>query len=201
MFESLIFYFFGLVALTASLGVIFSQNPVRAVLFLVLTFFTSAAIWLMLEAEFLAIALVLVYVGAVMVLFLFVVMMLDIEVGTLKLSFKRHIPLGLFILCLMIATLILAIGPHHFGLDYIIVPERASASYSNIEALGELLFTQYILPFEVAGVILLVAMIAAIALAFRGHRSRKQNIQKQIFTTKQDRLHMVKMPSETGEAL
>ena len=199
MIEQLIFYGFSSLAIFASLMVIFAYNAVRAVLFLVLTFFAMAGVWMMLEAEFLAIALILVYVGAVMVLFLFVVMMLDIEVGTHKLSFKRHMPVGLVILTLMISILVLALGPHHFGEQLVAIPDRAPASYSNVEALGELMFTQYILPFEIAGVILLVAMIAAIALAFRGRRSKVQIVSKQTFVTKSDRLQIVSMPSESED--
>lgn len=200
MTEQLIFYAFASIAIFASLMVVFAKNPVRAVLFLVLTFFASAGVWMMLEAEFLAITLILVYVGAVMVLFLFVVMMLDIEVGGLSLSFKRHMPLGLLVLALMIGVLILAVGPHHFGAQAVNIPERAPATYNNVEALGEMIFTNYILPFEIAGVILLVAMIAAIALAFRGRRSKSQVVSQQTFVQKQDRLQVVRMPVE-GEEL
>ena len=147
MIEQLIFYAFASLTIFGSVMVVFSHNPVRAVLFLVLTFFGMAGVWMMLEAEFLAITLILVYVGAVMVLFLFVVMMLAIEAGSLKVSFKRHMPIGLVVLVLMISLLVLAIGPHHFGEQNLSIPERAPATYSNVEALGEMIFTQYIFSF------------------------------------------------------
>ncbi len=197
MIEQSIFYAFATLAIFSSLMVVFAKNPVRAVLFLVLSFFAMAAIWMMLEAEFLAITLVLVYVGAVMVLFLFVVMMLDIEVGNLHILNRRHIPLGLLMLALLISVFVMAVGPHHFGEEIVSVPERAAASYNNVESLGELIYTNYVMPFEIAGVILLVAMIAAIALTFRGHRSKKQTVSEQTYVTKADRLQIVKMQGES----
>ena len=201
MVEQLIFYGFAGLAILSSLMVVFSSNPVRSVLFLVLSFFAMAGIWVMLEAEFLAITLVLVYVGAVMVLFLFVVMMLDVEMGGLKLAIKRHTPLGILVLATLIAILGLALGKQRFGADIIPIPAPSDVSYNNIEALGELLYTQYLLPFEVAGVLLLVAMIAAISLAFRGRRSKSQNPTQQIHTTKSDRLEIIKMPAQPKDSL
>lgn len=201
MVEQLIFYSFAGLAILSSLMVVFASNPVRSVLFLVLSFFAMAGIWVMLEAEFLAVALVLVYVGAVMVLFLFVVMMLDVEMGAVKLAIKRHTPLGVLVLGLLIAILGFALGKQRFGADVIAIPAPSDASYNNIEALGELLYTQYLLPFEVAGVLLLVAMIAAISLAFRGRRSKRQNPTQQIHTTKSDRLEIIKMPAQTKDSL
>lgn len=196
MNELTLFYFFSLLSIVAALSVVFSKNSVRGVLFLVLTFISTAAIWLMLQAEFLAITLVLVYVGAVMVLFLFVVMMLDIEVGGLKMSFKKNLPVGLFVMALMIAILVFAVGGGYFDATRVAIPENLPASASNVKALGELLYTSYILPFETAGVLLLVAMIAAIALTFRGHRSKFQDASKQVRANKADRLTVLKMPSE-----
>lgn len=201
MVEQLIFYSFSALAILASLMVVFSNNSVRAVLFLVLSFFAMAGLWMMLEAEFLAVTLILVYVGAVMVLFLFVVMMLDIETGGLRFTFKKHIPIGLLMLATLAGIFLLALGPKHFGADIVPVPDRAPAFYangeqfSNVEQLGELIFTQYVIPFEIAGVILLVAMIAAIGLAFRGRRSKKQNVSEQTYVRKEDRLSIVKMGS------
>lgn len=199
MFEQFIFYAFAGVAIVASLMVVFSSNPVRSVLFLVLTFFAMAGVWVMLEAEFLAVTLVLVYVGAVMVLFLFVVMMLDIEMGSIKLAVKRNAPVGLIVLALLIAIMGVALGKQRFGAQVVAIPEPSPVSYNNIEALGELLYTQYLLPFEIAGVLLLVAMISAIGLAFRGRRSKTQNPTTQIHTTKSDRLEIVNMPTEARD--
>lgn len=186
----MLFYCFSAVAIVASLMMILSHNPVRAVLSMVLAFVSMACVWLLLEAEFLAISLVLVYVGAVMVLFLFVVMMLDIESPALKKAFGRQLPLGLILFSIMFW--LLTKGMLAFSeIDYP-TPTPAPEGYSNIKALGELLYTDYVLPFEVAGVILLVAMVAAIALAFRGRRSLTQRIDVQVRTSKASRLRIVK---------
>ena len=186
----MLFYCFSAFTIFASLMMILSNNPVRAVLSMVLAFVSMAGVWMLLEAEFLAIALILVYVGAVMVLFLFVVMMLDIEVPTLKKTLGRQLPLGLLLFAIM--YWLLRQGIIDFGLlDY---PEliKASKEYSNIKALGQVLYTDYVLPFEIAGVILLVAMVAAIALTFRGRRSLSQCVDTQVKTSKKDRLRIVK---------
>lgn len=198
--QQLVFYSFSLFAILAACMVIGSKNPVRAVLWLVFTFFCMAGIWMLLESEFLAIALVLVYVGAVMVLFLFVVMMLDIEAPKLKDPFVRHWPLGLFVSILMIGLILTIVGKQHFGLEAIPFPNAKPSDYSNVKAVGSLLYSDYLLPFEVAGVILLVAMIAAIGLTFRGAReSRTQKIAAQLQVKKDDRLRIVKMSAEKGE--
>ncbi len=196
-FQQLVFYTFSALAIFSAIMVIASQNPVKAVLFLVFTFFCTAGIWMMLESEFLSIVLVLVYVGAVMVLFLFVVMMLDIEVDDLKKPFVKHWPIGLVIAGLMVALMVMVVGKQHFGLDQVPLPEALPKDYSNVKALATLLYSNYLLPFEIAGVILLVAMIAAIGLTFRGPRDAKtQKIHLQTQVTKKQRLTIVKMPSE-----
>lgn len=196
-FQQLVFYTFSALAILSAIMVIASQNPVKAVLFLVFTFFCTAGIWMLLESEFLSIVLVLVYVGAVMVLFLFVVMMLDIEVDDLKKPFVKHWPIGLVIAGLMVALMVMVVGKQHFGLDQVPLPEALPKDYSNVKALATLLYSNYLLPFEIAGVILLVAMIAAIGLTFRGPRDAKtQKIHLQTQVTKKQRLTVVKMPSE-----
>jgi NADH-quinone oxidoreductase subunit J len=197
-FEKFLFYVFATITVVAAGMVITRRNPVHAVLFLVLAFFSSAALWLLLEAEFLAIVLVLVYVGAVMVLFLFVVMMLDIDVAAVKAQFVRHAPLGAFIALVMLALIVLAVGPAHFGLEQFGKPPPQPADYNNTEALGLLLFTAYLYPFEIASVILLVAIVAAIRLTLR-HRPETKYIDpaQQVRVRKgPDRIRIVKMPTE-----
>ena len=195
--EQLIFYGFSALAILAASMVIFSRNPVRAVLFLVLTFFAAAGLWMLLEAEFLSITLILVYVGAVMVLFLFVVMMLDIELATIREGFTRYLPLGLCVAALLVVGLITAIGPNNFGISKFPVPEPHPASYSNVLQLGAFLYAWYLYPFLLAGVLLLVAIIAAISLTYRGrHDNKAPNPAKQVLIRKQDRVRLIKMPSE-----
>ena len=199
--QQLVFYAFSFLAIVSSCMVIVSKHPVMAVLNLVFCFFCMAGLWMMLESELLAIVLILVYVGAVMVLFLFVVMMLDVEMPDRK-AFVRFWPIGLIIAGVTLTLLVLAVGKQHFGLELIAAPAPKPADYSQVKILGTLLYTDYILPFEVAGVILLVAMIAAIGLTFRGARSTKaQKPNQQVQVTKSDRLKIVKMPSEKGEAI
>lgn len=196
--QSLIFYGFAAMALLAGGLVIFSKNPVRAVLFLILCFFSTSSLWLLLEADFLALTLVLVYVGAVMVLFLFVVMMLDIEVVSLKEGFTRYLPLGLIVACLMMFCLAYAVDKEGFRMPSAL-PDL-DANYSQVQKLGELLYSQYLYPFELAGVLLLVAIVAAISLAFRGNRGSKAPAPgRQIEVRKSDRLRIIKMPSEKRE--
>ena len=195
--EKIIFYIFAAIMVFGASMVITVRNPVRAVLFLVLTFFASAAIWILLEAEFLAIVLVLVYVGAVMVLFLFVVMMLDINLARLKEGFIHYLPLGIAVAILMAAMMVLAVGPKYFGLDKIAAPARHAADYSNTRELGDLLYTVYVYPFEIAAVILLVAIVAAIALTLR-HRPnvKSQRPEDQVAVKRKDRVRMVSMAVE-----
>jgi NADH-quinone oxidoreductase subunit J len=199
-FPEIVFYAFSSVMVLAALGVILARNPVHSALFLVLTFFATSAIWLLLEAEFLAIALVLVYVGAVMVLFLFVVMMLDINLTVMREGFMRYAPFGVVVALLLIIQLIMVVGPEHFGLEQFAAPARHAADYSNTKELGRVLYTDYVYPFEIASVILLVAIVAAIALTLRKRpQTRYQTPGKQIQVTKKDRLRIINMPAETSK--
>jgi len=189
-----LFYFFAAVTVFAALRVITSRNPLHAVLFLVLAFVSSAGIWLLLEAEFLAIALVLVYVGAVMVLFLFVVMMLDINVEQLRLGFWRWFPVGLLLAALIGVQMVWVLGADQISAGKIGI--RHAADYSNTKELGRLIYTDYVYPFELAAVILLVAMVAAIALTLRKRRdAKRQDVGKQLKATKQDRLRVISVKS------
>jgi NADH-quinone oxidoreductase subunit J len=199
IFEAIVFYAFGGLMLAAAIGVISVRNPVHAVLLLVLTFFTSACIWLLAEAEFLALVLVLVYVGAVMVLFLFVVMMLDVRTEPLREGFMRYLPVGVFVAVLMAVQMFAVLTVRGvFSMDAPPDP-AAAAGMSNTEWLGRALYGEYLYPFEIAGVILTVAIIAAIALTLRTREgSRKQDPARQVQARKADRLRIVKMPAETG---
>ncbi|MCB2427180.1 NADH-quinone oxidoreductase subunit J [Methylophaga pinxianii] len=192
--EKILFYCFAGILLFAATMVITVRNPVRAALFLVLAFFTSAAIWLMLEAEFLAISLVLVYVGAVLVLFLFVVMMLDIDTSALKEGFTRYLPLGLLVAVLIVLELIAVLGAANFGLDQ--VPAPVASDESNTKMLGRLLYTVYVYPFEIASVILTVAIVAAITLTLRPHKRKTQDPAQQVKVRSKDRVRLIKMASE-----
>ena len=199
-FQAFIFYFFAAVLLFAALRVITSRNPVHAALFLVLAFFTSAAIWLLLQAEFLAIALVLVYVGAVMVLFLFVVMMLDINLQRLREGFWNYLPLGAFVALLLVAEMALVLLGGYFGLSGSPAPPPLPEGYSNTKELGRLIYTEYVYPFEIAAVILLVAIVAAIALTFRRRKQTKhQNPASQVAVRREERVRIVSMPAEKKE--
>ncbi len=200
MIESTIFYVFGGLLLAAGVGVITSRNPVHSVLFLVLAFVTSAFLWMLLEAEFLAIVLVLVYVGAVMVLFLFVVMMLDVKVEQVRAGFTRYAPLGIGVVLLIVAQLGYVVWVRTQEMGFLSAPERAPANYSNTEELGRLLYTDYVYPFELAAVILLVAIVAAISLTMRRRPGLKvQNVAKQVRVRREDRVRLVRMDAEKGE--
>jgi NADH-quinone oxidoreductase subunit J len=195
--EHLIFYFFAAILVVSGTLVITVKNPVHAALFLVLAFFASAGVWLLLEAEFLAITLVLVYVGAVMVLFLFVVMMLDINLTPLREGFARFLPIGGAVAFLMITAMILAVGPRYFGADRVAAAVQHPAGYSNTRELGRLLYTDYLYPFEIAAVILLVAIVAAIVLTLRDKRQTKsQRPEEQVAVRRADRVRLVKMGSD-----
>jgi NADH-quinone oxidoreductase subunit J len=198
-FQTVLFYFFSAILVFAALRVVTSRNPVHAVLWLVLAFFTAAAHWLMLQAEFLAIVLVLVYVGAVMVLFLFVVMMLDINFDNLRKEFRSYIPVGATVGVLVLVEMALTLLGGRLG----VVPAggaNPTAAGSNTKALGALVYTEYVYPFELAAVILLVAIIAAIALTHRKRSKTKyQNPAEQIKVRARDRLRVLNIPSEKRE--
>ncbi len=191
--EQLVFYGFAAILLFSATMVITIRNPVRAALFLILAFFTSAGIWLLLEAEFLALTLVLVYVGAVMVLFLFVVMMLDIDLAPLQEGFTKYLPLGIVVAGLITVEMIAVLGASHFGLDIVSTPIPQPDGYSNTKEIGLLLYTVYVYPFEIASVILTVAIVAAITLTLRNKTSKSQDPGQQVKVRKQDRIRIVKM--------
>jgi len=196
-FENIVFYAFAAIMVFSALMVITVKNPVQASLFLVLTFFSCSAIWMLLEAEFLAITLVLVYVGAVMVLFLFVVMMLDINVARMRAAFIQYLPVGIAVLITMATMMFMVVGLDHFGLEQVAAPARQAADYNNTRELGLVLYTVYVYPFEIAAVILLVAIIAAIALTLRRRpKTKYQNPDLQIAVQRNDRIRMVKMDAE-----
>ena len=203
--EQFIFYGFSVILLIAATMVVTVRNPVRAALFLILAFFTSAGIWLLLEAEFLALTLVLVYVGAVMVLFLFVVMMLDIDLAPLQEGFTKYLPLGIIVAGLITVEMIAVLGATHFGLDIVPAPVPHPDGYSNTKEIGLLLYTLYVYPFEIASVILTVAIVAAITLTLREKKSKSQDISQQVKVRRDDRLRIIKMdavkkPEKTQEA-
>jgi len=195
-FAQFMFYTFAAILLFAGLRVVTARNTVHSALFLVLAFFTSAGLWLMLEAEFLAISLVLVYVGAVMVLFLFVVMMLDLSQARRRRGFGAYAPVGLLVGTLTVVEISMVLV-RRFGLDKVPAPAGRPADYSNTHALGSLLYTQYIYPFEIAAVLLLVAIVAAIALTLRRRPETKyQDPATQVVVERDRRVRLVKMPAE-----
>lgn len=197
LFHTILFYAFATVLIGAALGVVFSRNPVHSVMFLVLTFFQSAVLWLMAEAEFLAIVLVLVYVGAVMVLFLFVIMMLEVNVEIVKRGMTRYAPFAIGIAFIMVFELIQLIwlrssfgtGVGLFGTN--------PPGYDNTKSLGAVLYTEHVYAFEIAAVILLLAIVAAITLTMRKRPGLKlQNISEQVAVRAKDRVRIVKMDAE-----
>jgi NADH-quinone oxidoreductase subunit J len=197
MIVNILFYVFAAVLVIAALGVITARNPVHCALFLVFAFLNSAVIWLLLEAEFLAITLVVVYVGAVMVLWLFVVMMMDIDVARLRQGFTRYAPFGALVALIVVAQIGLVVWVRRLGLAESAAPAPLPAGHSNTQALGELLYTQYLYPFEVAAVILLVAIVAAITLTMRRRPDQKlQDVAKQVAVRAEDRIRVVKMDAE-----
>ena len=196
-FTQLSFYLFGAVVVFASAMVITIRNPVKAALFLVLAFFSAACVWMTLEAEFLAIVLVLVYVGAVMVLFLFVVMMLDVNLERLREGFTRYLPVGGLIAAIMVVEMVMVLTRPNFGLSEMPRPAPRDADYSNTRELGEVIYTNYVYPFEIAAIILLVAIVAAIALTLRRRpNTRYQEPHRQVAVKAADRLRVVQMKSE-----
>jgi NADH-quinone oxidoreductase subunit J len=193
-FTEIVFWSFSAILIFASLRVITSRNPVHAALWLVLAFCTSAGLWIQLEAEFLAITLVLVYVGAVMVLFLFVVMMLDINVTRLREGFWAYLPLGMLVAVLLVLEMGFILLNQYLGTPH---PPPLAPGYSNTKELGRLVYTEYVYAFEIAAVILLVAIVAAIALTLRGRKPSKYiDPAKQIGVRRQDRVRLVSMPAE-----
>ena len=193
-FQLIVFYVFAAIMVLAAIRMITAKNPVHSALSLVLVFFTSSVIWLLMEAEFLAIALVLVYVGAVMVLFLFVVMMLDINIAKMREGFVRFLPFATVVSAIMIVELVLVVLSREFVFGKV---ADFSVEISNTHALGAVLYTDYLLPFEVAAVILLVAIIAAIVLTLRQRsETRYQDPGKQIKVESKDRVRIVDLPSE-----
>ncbi len=194
MIETIIFYVFSALTVASATAVVTVRNPVHAALFLVLTFFFSAVIWMTLEAEFLAIALVLVYVGAVMVLFVFVVMMLDINAARLREGFVQYLPIGIAAAIIMLMIMVQVVSSDIFVYEPLV---RKDADYSNTEALGRVLYTEHVFAFELAAVILLVAIVAAISLTMRRRSQTKyQDPSQQIKVKKEDRLRVVKMDPE-----
>ncbi|HWK72666.1 MAG TPA: NADH-quinone oxidoreductase subunit J [Povalibacter sp.] len=194
----ILFYAFSAVLVVAALGVITARNPVHAALFLVFAFFNSAVLWLLMEAEFLAIVLVLVYVGAVMVLFLFVVMMLDVNIAQAKEGFTRYAPLGILIAALVVIEIGSVVWVKHLGVEQTAAAASAAVEgYSNTRALGELLYTKYLYPFELAAMLLLLAIVAAIVLTMRQRANYKQqDIAAQVSVRAKDRVRIVKVEAE-----
>lgn len=197
--EDLVFAGFSILLIISALMMIISRNTIYSALYLVVCFIASAALWILLEAEFLALILIFVYVGAVMTLFLFVVMLLNLEnIKREKHVFVKYLPLGALIVVGMLGIMIFVISPEHFGrLD----PAQQGANYSNIKELGMTLYTQYVYPLEAAAVLLLVAIIAAVSLSFRGKMNRRsQNIKEQLAVKKSERLRVVDMKAEQKPA-
>ena len=196
-FQTFVFYAFAAILLFAAIRVITTRNPVHAALFLVLAFGTASVMWILLEAEFLAIALILVYVGAVMVLFLFVVMMLDINIDRLREGYWDYLVPGLVVAGIMVAEMSIVLIGKHSGLLAVAGPAPKPVDYSNTKELGRLIYTDYVFPFEIAAVILLVAIVAAIALTLRARKdSRYQRPADQIAVRREQRVRLVSMPSE-----
>ncbi len=197
IFQTVIFYLFAAVLILAALRVITARNPVHAALFLVLAFGTASVMWLLLEAEFLAIALILVYVGAVMVLFLFVVMMLDINIDVLREGYWDYLVPGLVVAGIMVAEMTIVLVGRHANLLTLAGPPAKPQGYSNTKELGRLIYTDYVYPFEIAAVVLLVAIVAAIALTLRERKDSKyQNPARQVLAQRRDRVRLISMPAE-----
>ena len=193
--QTLVFFFLSAILIFAGLRVITARNPVHAALHLILAFFTCGGIWALLQAEFLAIAIILVYVGAVMVLFLFVVMMLDINIDRIREGFWNYLPLGAILGLLMVMEMGLVLGSKYFHVPAadVLVP----VGISNTKSIGILMFTDFVYPFELASLILLVGMIAAIVLTHRGpKKSKYTNPNQQVFVKDKDRIRVLQMPVE-----
>ena len=196
-FKTFVFYVLSAIMIFAGLRVITARNPVHAALFLVLAFFTAGGIWLLLAAEFLAIVLVMVYVGAVMVLFLFVVMMLDINIDRLREGFWSYLPVGALIGVLLVVEMVLVLGGSYFGLTEMPAPPAAQEGYSNTRELGRVLYTDYVYPFELASLLLLVAMVVAVTLTLRKRKGlRRVDPAEQVAVKSRERIELVSMPAE-----
>ena len=199
MVQEIIFSILAALVVGSALGVITARNPVHAVLFLVLTFVGSAGLWVLMEAEFLGIVLVLVYVGAVMVLFLFVVMMLDINVATLRSGMARHAPIGILVALIMLGEIGYVVWSRKLGITFG-TPAAHPSDYSNTRELGNLIYTTYAFPFEIAAVILLVGIVAAIALTLRRRENtRSQDPAKQVQASPVGRVRLVSMPADSSK--
>ncbi len=197
MLVEILFWSFSAVLVGAAFGVILSRNPVHSVLFLVLCFFNAAELWLLIEAEFLAIVLVLVYVGAVMVLFLFVVMMLDIDIEALREGFARNAPLGALIALIVVVELAYVLWVRRLGIDLPGEPAPIAEGASNTAEIGAVLYTQYAYPFQLAAIVLLIAIVAAISLTMRRRPGHKvQDVSRQVSVRAADRVRLVSMPPE-----
>jgi NADH-quinone oxidoreductase subunit J len=197
MIVAILFWAFSAVLVGAALGVILSRNPVHSVLYLVLCFFNAAVLWLLIEAEFLAIALVLVYVGAVMVLFLFVVMMLDINIEQLREGFARNAPLGALVALIMVIELAYVLWVRRLGIGLPGETAPAADGASNTAEIGAVLYTDYVYPFQLAAIVLLIAIVAAISLTLRRRPGHKvQDISAQVGVRAVDRVRLVSMPAE-----
>ena len=200
-FASILFYVFGFCFVASAALMVTSRNTMKAAMLLILSFFSAASIWLLLEAEFLAVTLILVYVGAVMVLFLFVIKMLNIDKSTLRAKFTGYLPLGLIVAVIIIAEMTLVLGGNQFGLDVVAAPVRHSADYSNITVLASQLYTTYVYPLELAAVLLLIAIISAITLVHSMEINRKiQSIDEQVKVQAKDRLRIVSIASPNKES-
>ena len=196
-FVQFLFYFFAAIQILAALRVITVRNPVHAALFLVLTFVSAACLWILMEAEFLGLLLVLVYVGAVMVLFLFVVMMLDINIAEIREGFASYAPAALVVAIVMVIEMGMVLTHRIFNVR---PPLEKASDVSNTEAIGQVMYTDYVYPFEIAAVVLLVAIIAAIALTLRRRPETKyQTPIEQIRVKRNDRVRLVKMKAEKKE--
>ena len=199
-FKTFVFYFLAVIMVLAALRVITARNPVHAALFLVLTFFNAGGLWLLLQAEFLAVTLVMVYVGAVMVLFLFVVMMLDINLDRLREGFWSYLPVGALVGILMLVEMVMVLGGSYFGLEAMPAPAPVASDYSNTRELGRVLYTDYVYAFELASLVLLVAMVSAVALTLRKRKGLKSiPPSEQVAVRREGRVELVKMQSEKDD--
>ena len=199
-FKTFVFYFLAVIMVLAALRVITARNPVHAALFLVLTFFNAGGLWLLLNAEFLAVTLVMVYVGAVMVLFLFVVMMLDINLDRLREGFWSYLPVGALVGILMLVEMVMVLGGSYFGLEAMPAPAPVAADYSNTRELGRVLYTDYDYAYELASLVLLVAMVAAVSLTLRKRKGLKSiPPSEQVAVRREGRVELVKMQAEKDD--